>query len=347
MENREESTTDSLYEDHFIQVDPGQSELRIDKYVFDKLEKVSRNRIQNAIRAGAITVNEKEVKPNYKVKPNDSIKILLPKPSGEFKVIPEDIPLDIRYEDDDVMVVYKPNGLVVHPGHGNPSGTLVNALAYYFKQDDLPVMEGNSADRPGIVHRIDKDTSGLMVIAKNEFAISHLGKQFYNHSIERKYQAIVWGNFDDASGTIDMNIGRHLKDRTKQDVFPDGDYGKRSITHYKVLEDLYYISLIECQLETGRTHQIRVHMSALRHPLFSDVKYGGDKIIKGTVFSKYKHFVQNVFKMIPRHALHAKSLAFVHPKTNEKMYFESELPEDMQNALNKWRNYIETKTKND
>ncbi len=345
MTDTENPEGEELFEHHKIVIDPGQSQLRIDKFVLDKLEKVSRNKIQNGIRAGAILVDGKQVKPNYKVRPNEVITVLLPKPVSDGKIIGENIPLDIRYEDDDIMIIHKPPGLVVHPGIGNRSGTLVNALVYYFENKELPVMEGNDDDRPGIVHRIDKDTSGLMLIAKNEFAISHLGKQFYNHSIERKYQAIVWGTFDEAKGTIDAHIGRHLKDRTKRDVFPDGDFGKHAITHYRVLEDLYYVSLVECELETGRTHQIRAHMKHIRHPLFNDIKYGGDKIVKGTVFSKYKQFVHNALKIIPRQALHAKSLGFIHPTTNEKMVFDSELPEDMKEVLDKWRSYIQSKTK--
>jgi 23S rRNA pseudouridine1911/1915/1917 synthase len=334
-------TEDNLFLETIVQVDPGQTQIRIDKYLMDRLNNISRNRVQNAIKSGAIKVNEKEIKSNYKVRPNDTISVLIPKhPDYLGDVIAEDIPLDIVYEDAYLLVVNKPAGLVVHPGVGNRSGTLVNALRFYLQQQEIPVMEGNSMDRPGLVHRIDKDTSGLLVIAKEEYAMTHLAKQFFDHSIHRTYQAVVWGNFDEPEGTIDVNIGRHPKDRVKQYVFADGEDGKEAITHYKVLEDMYYISLVECRLETGRTHQIRVHMGHKHHPIFSDAKYGGDKIIKGTVFSKYKHFVENCFKMMPRQALHAKSLSFIHPHTKEQMTFDSDLPSDMHELLEKWRHYL-------
>ncbi|MCL4106701.1 UNVERIFIED_CONTAM: hypothetical protein GTU68_048145 [Idotea baltica] len=295
--------------------------MRIDKFLMERIEKASRNQIQNAIKAGNILVNEKEVKSNYKIRPGEYIKVFLNRPVDGYELIPEDIPLDIHYEDDHLMVVYKKPGMVVHPGVGNKSGTLVNALAFHFNKN-LPVMEGNQADRPGLVHRIDKDTSGLLVIAKTKEAMTGLAAQFFDHSIERKYQALVWGDFDDDEGTIEGNIGRHPRDRKLMTVFPDGDEGKAAVTHYKVLEKFYYVSLVECQLETGRTHQIRVHMKYKNHPLFNDERYGGNKVI------------------IPRQALHAKSLGFIHPITKERLYFEIPLPDDMLEVLEKWRNYI-------
>ena len=305
------------------------------------MEKVSRNMVQNAISEGMVLVNEKQVKSSYKIRPNDVIQIFF---SGdgpkEFELVPENIPLDIRYEDDDLIVLYKPHGLVVHPGVGNWTGTLVNGLVYYLQNKNLPVMEGNQPDRPGLVHRIDKDTSGLMVVAKNELAMTSLAKQFHDHTIEREYLALVWGAPDPPKSTIEANIGRHPKDRLKQFVYPDADQGRHAITHYEILEDLYYVSLVKCVLETGRTHQIRVHMSYAGHPLFNDARYGGDVIKKGTVFSRYKQFVNNCFKLIPRHALHAQSLGFVHPSTGEKMNFTTELPEDMALILDKWRHYV-------
>lgn len=339
--------SDEWYEHLSVKVDPGQSTVRIDKFVFDRMEQISRNRIQNAIKAGAIQVNGKLVKANYKVRPNDIIKVILPKPPvDQYEVIPEDIPLDIRYEDADLMVVYKEPGMVVHPGVGNYTGTLVNALSYYFKKTDLPLMEGNSLDRPGLVHRIDKNTSGLLVIAKTEFAMTHLAGQFFDHSIEREYIALVWGNFDEPAGTIRGNIGRHPRERKKMYVFPDDEGGKHAVTHYKVLEDLYYVSLVKCNLETGRTHQIRVHMSHIGHPLFNDERYGGDRVVKGTVFSKYKQFVGNCFDMLPRHALHARSLGFVHPRTKEFIKFEADAPEDFQATVEKWRGYLQARKGN-
>jgi 23S rRNA pseudouridine1911/1915/1917 synthase len=346
-ENNSPEPSDEWYEHFSVKVDPGQTPVRIDKFVFDKMEQTSRNRIQNAIKAGAILVNDKLVKSNYKVRPNDYIKVILPKPpEDQFEITPENIPLDIRYEDDDLLVVYKAPGMVVHPGVGNYSGTLVNALAYYFKQTDLPILEGNRLDRPGLVHRIDKNTSGLLVIAKTDFAMTHLASQFFDHSIEREYMALVWGNFDDAKGTIEGNIGRHPRERKKMCVFENGEEGKHAVTHYELLEDLYYVSLVKCNLETGRTHQIRVHMSHIGHPIFNDDRYGGDRVVKGTVFSKYKQFVANCFDMLPRHALHARSLGFIHPRTKEFMKFEAEAPEDFQATLNKWRSYLQSRKGN-
>lgn len=327
-----------------ILVDPGQETIRIDKFIFDKTSNISRNRIQLLIQARAVRVNGKVVKANYKIRPSEEIKMVIPKnPDVPKEIVGEDLGIDVRYEDEYLMVVYKPPGMVVHPGVGNYTGTLVNGVKFHLGNQYIPILEGNSNDRPGIVHRIDKDTSGLLVIAKEAGAMSHLAKQFFDHSIERKYQAIIWGNMEEPSGTIDEFIGRDPRDNMRSRVYEDRDRGKHAITHYKVIEDLYYVSLIECQLETGRTHQIRVHMKYLKHPIFNDAKYGGDKIIKGTVFSKYKQFVFNCFTSCPRQALHAKSLAFTHPNTKERMSFECDLPEDMSEVLAKWRAYIDNR----
>ena len=337
----EKKTDPELFEHFKVIVDPGQQPIRIDRFLMDKMLKASRNRIQNGLKAGAIQVNEKEVKSNYKVRPGDVITLVLPRePSEKSPVIPQDIPLDIIYEDSDILVVNKEAGMVVHPGIGNRSGTLVNALAHHLTGQKMPVMEGNLADRPGLVHRIDKDTSGLLVIAKNEQSMTHLAKQFFDHSIKRTYYALVWGNLKEDKGTIEGNIGRHPRYRLQMKVFPDGEEGKEAITHYEVLEDLYYVSLVKCQLETGRTHQIRAHFKYIGHPLFNDERYGGDSIIKGTVFTKYKQFVHNCFNLMPRQALHAKSLGFIHPRTKEEMYFESPLPSEFEQLLQKWKHYL-------
>ena len=334
----EQEGIDEFYEEIEIRIDPGQGLLRIDKFLTDRLDRVSRNKVQNGINSGAVLVNGVEVKSNYKVKPRDVINVVLPRSiDGMGKTIAQDIPLDIIYEDDDLLVVNKPAGMIVHPGIGNPDGTLVNALAYYFQDENLPIMPGNIADRPGLVHRIDKDTSGLLVIAKTEYAMSHLAKQFFNHTITRTYWALVWGEPEPREGTIDVFVGRHPRIRQQQEVFPEGDFGKTAVTHYRMLESFYYVSLVECKLETGRTHQIRVHMKYLGHPLFSDHIYGGHQIRKGTIYSKYKQFVDKVFQDMPRQALHARTLGFVHPTTGEQMEFESPLPEDFQSALDHWR----------
>lgn len=338
IESEDEQEQEELFEHHFIKVDPNQSLVRIDKYLMDRLPNVSRNKVQDAIKSEYVQVNKQTVKPNYKVHPHDEISISLPEPPRDTEVKPENIPLDIAYEDEHVLIVNKPPGMVVHPAYNNWSGTLVNALAYHFQQ--LPTMEGNEG-RPGLVHRIDKDTSGLLVIAKSEKAMTGLAKQFFDHSIDRTYYAIVWGEPEEAQGTIDVNLGRSPKDRRITMAFPLGDVGRTAITHYEVLQNLRYVSLIKCRLETGRTHQIRAHMKYLGHPLFNDATYGGDQILKGTKFSKYKAFVENCFKMMPRQALHAKSLGFIHPLTKEKMYFESELPDDFQEVLEKWERYVQ------
>lgn len=334
---------EELFEHYRYVADKGQGIVRVDKFLVDKVERATRSKIQKAIGNESVRVNDKIVKANYKIKPRDVITIVLPKPPNHNHIVPENIPLDIRYEDNDLMVIYKPPGLVVHPGIGNHSGTLVNGLVYYLqnkRHGDIPVMEGNLGDRPGLVHRIDKDTSGLLLIAKTEHAMAHLAKQFFAHTIKRRYVALVWGSLEEDEGTIIGNIGRHPRHRLQMHVFPQGEEGKHAVTHYKVLEKFYYVSLVECVLETGRTHQIRVHMKHMGNPLFNDERYGGDNIIKGTVFSKYKSFVQNCFKAIPRHALHAQSLGFVHPTTGEEMLFETELPDDFNEVIEKWRRYV-------
>jgi 23S rRNA pseudouridine1911/1915/1917 synthase len=335
----EETISDQqeLYEHFRFVVDQGQSLLRIDKYLSARMEKTSRTRIQNAANAGNILVNNYPAKPNYKIKPGDIVQIVLPNPPREIELIPENIPINIVYEDDDVLVVNKEPGMVVHPAYGNYTGTLVNALMYHFK--DLPLFSTGEV-RPGLVHRIDKNTSGILVIAKNELALNRLSKQFFDRTTDRRYQALVWGTPDPPEGTIIGNVGRNIRDRKIMQVFEDGSEGKPAITHYKILEDLGYISLIECKLETGRTHQIRVHFSHFRHPLFNDEEYGGDQILKGTTYTKYQQFIKNCFRILPRQALHAKSLAFDHPVTRKRLSFDSELPDDMMQVIEKWRKYI-------
>lgn len=332
-----EAGADELYEHFSIKVDKGQTLLRIDKFLTCRMEAASRNRIQTAADSGNILVNGKAVKASYKVKPLDNISIVMPYPKRVIEIIAENIPLEIPYEDDDLLIVNKQAGLVVHPGHGNYSGTLVNALTYHLR--DLAMFQEGDM-RAGLVHRIDKNTSGLLVIAKNEQAHVKLAKQFFDHSISRRYQALVWGNFDQDEGTIVGNIGRSVKDRLRMCVFKDGEDGKHAVTHYTVLKRYGYVTLVECRLETGRTHQIRVHMESIGHPLFNDERYGGDRILKGTTFTKYKQFVENCFRILPRQALHAMSLGFVHPRTGENVYFESQLPEDMTQLLEKWDSYV-------
>lgn len=341
----DEQESDDLIELQSILVDKGQSPLRLDKFLTDKLEKVSRNKIQIAIKNGAVKVDDKIVKANHLVKPEQTVTMVLPRaPRDDSKVLAERIPLDILFEDDELLIVNKPAGLVVHPGTGNWTGTLLNALAWYLHPNRDQLEEGTEVENPSLVHRIDKDTSGIMVVPKTDHAASHLAKQFYDHTINRTYQALVWGEPDPLEDTVEGYIARHPKNRLIYTAMPDDEeLGKYSITHYKTLEPMYYVSLVECTLETGRTHQIRVHMQSIGHPLFSDEKYGGSQIRKGTVFTKYKQFVQNCFKILPRQGLHAKSLGFVHPTTGENMYFESELPEDMANVLDKWRSYLNTR----
>lgn len=329
---------DDLFEHHNFIADPGQAPLRLDKFLMDRIANSTRNKIQNGITDGFVLVNGEKTKSNYKVRPGDAITVSLPEPPRDTDVVPEDIPLNIVYEDKDLLVVNKEAGMVVHPAYQNWSGTLVNALAYHFQ--NLPEMEGNEG-RPGLVHRIDKDTSGLLVIAKTEAAMSGLAKQFYDHSIERTYYALVWGIPDPERGTININLGRSLKDRRITVPYEDETIGRNAITHYKVLKNFRYVSLVKCNLETGRTHQIRAHMKHIGHTLFNDSTYGGDKVLKGTQFSKYKSFVENCFKILPRQALHAKSLGFVHPVTKEFMQFDSELPSDFADVLDKWEHYVQ------
>ena len=337
IDNTPELEDEELFEHHRFVSDKGQSLLRVDKFLMQLIANASRSKIQKAAEDGNIWVNDVPVKSNYRVKPFDVVRVMLSHPPFENLILPEDIPLDIVYEDDALLLINKPPGLVVHPGHGNYTGTLVNALAFHF--ENLPK---NSSERPGLVHRIDKNTSGLLVIAKTEKAMTHLAKQFEDKTTEREYIALVWGNIKEDEGTIEGNISRHLKDRMQMAVFPEGDVGKPAITHYKVLERFGYVTLVSCKLETGRTHQIRVHMKYIGHTLFNDERYGGDLILKGTTFTKYKQFIDNCFKTLPRQALHAKTLGFVHPDTGEFMRFDTELPQDMKDCIEKWRNYAKS-----
>lgn len=329
-----------LYEHYRIVADKGQDLLRIDKFLLNRIENVSRNKIQQTAKAGNILVNGTEVKQNYKIKPNDVVTVVFSYPPRIVEITPEDIPLDIVYEDNYIVIVNKQADLVVHPGHGNYSGTLLNALAFHFEKTGQKIENSYGY----LAHRIDKDTTGLLLITKDELSQSVMARQFFNHTVERKYQALVWGDFDEESGTITGHIGRSLKDRKVMSVFPNGKYGKEAISHYRVLERFGYVTLVECQLETGRTHQIRVHMKHIGHPLFNDNWYGGNIILKGTSFTKYKQFIDNCFQILPRQALHAKSLGFKHPHTGEAMFFESDLPNDMTTLLDKWRNYIKARS---
>ncbi|MFT5754147.1 MAG: 23S rRNA pseudouridine1911/1915/1917 synthase [Flavobacterium sp.] len=334
---------ENLFEHFKFEANKGQAPLRVDKFLMNLVENATRNKIQQAATNGNIFVNDVPVKSNYKVKAFDVVRILLEYPPFENLIIPENIPLNIVYEDDQLLVVNKPAGLVVHPGYGNYTGTLVNALAYHF--DNLPM---NSSERPGLVHRIDKDTSGLLVVAKTEFAMTYLAKQFADKTSEREYIGIVWGNVEEDEGTIEGNIDRHTTNRMQMSVYDvDGEKGKPAVTHYKVLERLGYVTLVTCMLETGRTHQIRVHMKHIGHTLFNDERYGGNLILKGTTFTKYKQFVDNCFKVLPRQALHAKTLGFEHPITKEFMRFDSEIPQDIQDCIEKWRTYSTAKNYDD
>jgi 23S rRNA pseudouridine1911/1915/1917 synthase len=342
-----------LFEHYKVTADKGQSPLRIDKFLMNRIENATRTKIQQAAENGNILVNEKPVKSNYKVKPHDVITVVFAHPPREIELIPQNIPINIVYEDDDIIIVNKQPGMVVHPGYGNYKGTLVNALVYHFQ--NLPVSNAGATAvssetptsphitpnlRPGLVHRLDKNTSGIMVVAKSEIAMARLAKDFFDRTMERKYIALVWGDFAEDTGTVVGNIGRHLRDRKLMDVYPEGsELGKHAITHYKVLERFGYVTLIECKLETGRTHQIRAHMQHIGHSLFNDDTYGGDRILKGTTFAKYKQFVDNCFTLLPRHALHAKSLGFNHPITGKYIHFDSELPADMEACIAKWRGY--------
>ena len=339
LKNEEEEQ--ELFEHHRFVADRGQGLLRVDKFLMARMESTSRNKIQNAAKAGNILVNGQTVKPSYKVKPLDEISIVLAFPPREIELIPQNIPINIMYEDNDLLIVNKEAGMVVHPGHGNYTGTLVNALIYHFK--DLPQQNGETI-KPGLVHRIDKNTSGILLIAKTELAQSRLAKMFFDRKVDRLYNALVWGDLKEDTGTITGHIGRSLKNRQVMEVFPGGEYGKSAITHYKVLERFGYVTLVECKLETGRTHQIRAHFKYIGHPLFNDETYGGDRILKGTTFTKYKQFVQNCFKACPRHALHAKTLKFSHPTNGKPMSFDSELADDMKEVIEKWRHYAKHKS---
>ena len=338
IENNE-LEADGLYEHYKFVAADGQVPLRIDRFLMNFIENSTRNKIQDAAKKGSILVNDVAVKSSYKVKAKDVIRVVLEHPPHENLLVAEEMELDIVYEDDVLLVVNKPAGMVVHPGHGNYSGTLVNGLIHHI--ENLPT---NSNERPGLVHRIDKDTSGLLVVAKTDEAMAFLAKQFFDKTTERVYHALVWGNVEEEEGTIEGNIGRSLKNRLQMTVFPDGDFGKHAVSHFKVLERFNYVTLVECRLETGRTHQIRAHFKYIGHTLFNDARYGGDAVLKGTTFTKYKQYVENTFKVLPRQALHAKTLGFIHPVTKEKMRFESKTPDDMLAALDKWRSYtINTK----
>lgn len=336
----DDSLETKMYEHHRFVADKGQGLMRVDKFLSIRIEGISRSRIQQAAAANCILVNDVAVKSNYKIKPLDVVTLVMDRPRKELEIIPENIPLDIVYEDDDLMVVNKPAGMVVHPGHGNYTGTLVNAIAYHLKYENGMDM---TDPRLGLVHRIDKDTSGLILIAKTEDAKTNLSMQFFNRTTKRRYIALVWGNVYENEGTIEGNIGRHLKNRLLMNVFEDGSFGKPAITHYKVLERLGYVTLVECVLETGRTHQIRVHMKHIGHTLFNDERYGGNDVLRGTQFAKYKQFVYNCFAMCPRQCLHAQSLGFIHPRTKEEMLFESDLPEDINSVVERWRAYISSR----
>ncbi|RYG15826.1 MAG: RluA family pseudouridine synthase [Chitinophagaceae bacterium] len=335
--------SDALYEKLAITIDRGQEPLRIDKFLMQRIEGATRNKIQQSVDNELVLVNEKPIKNNYKVKAGDKIVIFATTSPETSDILPQNIPLDILYEDDDIMIVNKPVGMVVHPGSGNPDGTLVNAVAWHLKQT-MPELDESELPRYGLVHRIDKNTSGLLVMAKSQKAMSDLAKQFFNHTVYRRYTALVWGDFADDSGTVIAHVGRHQRFRKLFTTYPEGDHGKDAITHYRVLERFNYVTLVECRLETGRTHQIRVHMQSIGHPLFNDDFYGGDKIVKGTVYTKYKQFVDNCFALCPRQALHAGELGFIHPVTRKEMLFKAPLPEDMSSVIEKWRNYSITKS---
>jgi 23S rRNA pseudouridine1911/1915/1917 synthase len=340
------SESEELYEKLSIVIDKGQEPLRIDKFLMNRIEGATRNKIQQAIENELVLVNEKPIKNNYKIKAGDKIIIYDSNSPESSEIIPQNIPLNIVYEDDDILIINKPVGIVVHPGSGNPDNTLINAVAWHLKHN-CPEIDESELPRFGLVHRIDKNTSGLLVMAKKQKVMSDLAKQFFNHTVHRRYVALVWGNFEEQEGTITGHVGRHQRFRKLFTTYPDGEYGKDAITHYKVLENFNYVTLVECRLETGRTHQIRVHMQHIGHPLFNDDFYGGDRIVKGTVYTKYKQFVDNCFKICPRQALHAKELGFIHPTTKKEMLFTSELPEDMAQLIEKWRKYSQFKNAED
>ncbi len=337
QDNYQKEEQIELYEHYRFTIDPGQAPERIDKFLFNRIPNASRNKIQQAVKAGNILVNNTTCKSNYKVKPGDNLVVVLPEPPRITEILPEDIPLEIVYEDKDVIVVNKAAGMVVHPAHANYDGTLLNALAGYFKKQNKGEVENGFGY---LVHRIDKDTSGLLLVAKNEIAQTKLAKQFFDHSIHREYRALVWGDVEEEEGTIEGFIGRHPKDRRQMTVIKDKSYGKPAITHYKVLERFNYVTYVKCQLETGRTHQIRAHFRYIGHPLFNDTRYGGNLILKGTTFTKYKQFIQNCFNILPRQALHAKTLGFKHPASGNMLSFNSSIPDDMQQVLEKWRQYV-------
>jgi 23S rRNA pseudouridine1911/1915/1917 synthase len=331
-------SNDDLYERFNITIDKGQDPLRIDKFLATRIEGATRNKLQQAINIGMVLVNGKEVKSNYKVKPLDSIIVYSDMSPEETDVVPEKMDLNIVYEDTDLMIINKPAGMVVHPGSGNYTGTLLNGVSYYLQQQN-PAISEEVLPRFGLVHRIDKNTSGLLVLAKNDNAMRQLAKQFFDHTVKRQYMALVWGDVEKESGTIVAHVGRHLRLRKLFEAYPEGDHGKEAITHYKVIERFGYVTLIECILETGRTHQIRVHMKHIGHPLFNDDFYGGDKIVKGTVYTKYKQFVENCFQICKRQALHARTLGFIHPGSGKEMFFEAPLPDDIALVIEKWRKY--------
>lgn len=338
-----EEVAEELYERKTFKVDAGQEPFRIDKWVQQRIENASRNKVQQAIEAGFLTVNGKPVKSNYKIKPGDSILIMSLVNPDYTEVKAENIPLNVVYEDDTVMVLNKPPNMVVHPGVGNYTGTLLNGIAYHLLQQK-PNLTEEDLPRYGLVHRIDKNTTGLIVLAKTAEAAAHLAKQFFNHTVARKYVALVWGNLENDEGTVVAHVGRHQRHRKMFDAYPEGESGKHAITHYSVIERFNYVTLVQCRLETGRTHQIRVHMKHIGHTLFNDWEYGGDKILKGTIYAKYKQFVDNCFEICPRVALHAATLGFVHPKTNKELFFEAPLPDDMRLLIEKWRGYLHKTT---
>ncbi|MFD2920063.1 RluA family pseudouridine synthase [Terrimonas rubra] len=338
-EHGSEDHNEALYERFSFTIDKGQEPLRIDKFLMQRIENATRNKLQQGIKDGMVLVNGKEVSPNYKIKPHDEIVVFSDDHPDQSDVVPEEMPLNIVFEDEHLMIINKPAGMVVHPGSGNYSGTLLNGVAWYLQQQN-PGLTEESLPRFGLVHRIDKNTSGLLVLAKTDVAMRNLAKQFFDHTIQRQYVALVWGDIVEDKGTIVAHVGRHQRFRKLFNAYPDGDFGKEAITHYEVLERFNYVTLVRCILETGRTHQIRVHMKHLGHPLFSDDFYGGDRIVKGTVYTKYKQFVENCFAICPRQALHAKTLGFEHPVTKEKLFFETDLPEDIANVIEKWRKYI-------
>lgn len=341
IQEEQSESSDELYERFTFNVDKGQEPLRIDKFLMNRIEGATRNKLQQAINTGLILVNGNEVKQNYKIKPFDQIIVYSDLSPESTDVVPEPIPLNIVFEDSDILIINKPAGMVVHPGSGNYNGTLLNGVAYYLQHQNPDISE-STLPRFGLVHRIDKNTSGLLVLAKNDKAMRHLAKQFFDHTVSRKYMALVWGDFEEDEGTVVAHVGRNLRHRKLFEAYPEGDHGKDAITHYKVLEKFNYVTLVQCILETGRTHQIRVHMKHIGHPLFNDDFYGGDKIVKGTVFSRYKQFVDNCFALCPRQALHAKTLGFEHPTTGEQMFFDTDLPADMEQVINKWRDYVKT-----